>query len=384
MVRRRPMPHSHLGLLVLPLALGLGAAPAVGRVTCLATTRCDRPDLVADVRDAIEAACPCAEQPSSRAYRRCAKRALKERQRLLGKGVLPKPCRKDVVRAYKNAVCGRPDAVPCNRTNRRGRTKCVVVAAAHCPVEPGRSSPCGAFTSCLDACAPEGGCPTTPPTTVTSTTVMTSTTSSIATSSTVMATTTTTTPGGTTTSTLPTTLPCADVNLGDASPLTIMGTTVGAGNDVEPPPACLSIPLSGGEDVLYEWTAPAAGTYVFDTRQTPFDSVVYVLDGCGGTVLACNDDPEGFGVLGSRTEVALGAGQTVLVVVDSASTSGSFTLAITGPFGPDDCCIAHAAPGCDDAATQTCVCGADALCCSDGWDGLCEWRAIDRCDAVCE
>jgi len=389
----------------LPALLAMTALPSRAGIACTDTARCDRPDLVAELRVGIAVACPCDVQTTKRAYRRCAKLALKELLGKLGKGEVPKPCRKDITRSYKNATCGRSDVVACNRTNRKGRTKCVIATVARCPVDPGRSSPCGAFTSCTDACMPDGGCPAGPPPTSTSSTTIVTTSSSTTSSTSTSTTTTTMTSSSTTTSTilgttstsvivtttsttstttLPTTLPCADVNLGAVAPVTVMGTTAGAGNDVEPPPGCLSLPLGGGEDVLYEWTAPAAGIFVFDTRRTPFDSVVAVLDGCGGTVVACNDDPEGFGVLGSRAEASLGAGQTVLVVVDSADQSGSFALDITGPFGTTDCCVAHGASGCDEPSTESCVCGADAVCCSDTWDDLCVWRAIDRCAATCD
>lgn len=367
-------------------------APSVAaKQVCSEGSRCDRPEVVAEVRAAIDAVCPCEAQPTKRAYRRCAKQELKRQRQLLGDD-LSKPCRREIARAYKNAVCGRPGTVPCNKTNRKGRTSCVVTTESRCPTVPGRSSPCGAFTACVDACVPAGGCPDVPPTTLppsttTSTSLVTTTTasstsSSLPTSTTMV--TTTTVAGSTTTTSLATTLPCADANLGTASPLAVSATTVGAANDIEPPEACQSFPMTGGGDVFYEWTAPASGVFVFDTRSTPFDSIVLVLDDCGGTVLGCNDDPEGFGVLGSRTQASLTEGQTVLVVVDSASDPGPYTLAITGPFAADDCCVTHGTSGCDVPATESCVCGADAVCCTDPWDGLCVWRAIARCDATCD
>lgn len=73
-----------------------------------------------------------------------------------------------------------------------------------------------------------------------------------------------------------------------------------------------------GADVSVEWTAGAAGTYSFDTAGSEIDTVIYVLDGCGGTELACNDDDVGE-VEQARVEVTLDAGQTVIVVIDGFS-----------------------------------------------------------------
>lgn len=39
--------------------------------------------------------------------------------------------------------------------------------------------------------------------------------------------------------------------------------------------------------------------------------------------------------------------------------------------GLPDCCIVDDTPGCDDAATQDCVCASDAFCCETAWDELC-------------
>ncbi|MCA9652425.1 MAG: PPC domain-containing protein [Myxococcales bacterium] len=72
----------------------------------------------------------------------------------------------------------------------------------------------------------------------------------------------------------------------------------------------------------YTFTAPAAGSYVFDTGGSAVDTVLYLLDGvCEGPELGCNDD----GLAGSNaslTSVTLGAGQTITVVVDAFGVSG--------------------------------------------------------------
>ena len=47
------------------------------------------------------------------------------------------------------------------------------------------------------------------------------------------------------------------------------------------------------------------------------DTILSVVDGCDGAVLACNDDESPSGALWSIVEVDLVAGQVVTVVVDS-------------------------------------------------------------------
>lgn len=73
-----------------------------------------------------------------------------------------------------------------------------------------------------------------------------------------------------------------------------------------------------GPDASYTFTAPAAGTYSFNTFGSSFESIVHVRDGvCGGNQLAC-------GQQGSL--VALAQGQEVTVTVDSLFASGTFDL----------------------------------------------------------
>jgi hypothetical protein len=77
--------------------------------------------------------------------------------------------------------------------------------------------------------------------------------------------------------------------------------------------------------VTYEFTAPADGTYTFDTVGSLYDTVLYVLDGCEGAELDCDDDS----AVGTQSEVVLTltAGQTVIVVVDGfSSNSGDYVL----------------------------------------------------------
>ena len=84
-----------------------------------------------------------------------------------------------------------------------------------------------------------------------------------------------------------------------------------------------------GDEIVYEWTPPAAGTYRFAVQSTS-DTVLYVrdasLEGSCGEELACRDD-----VNESNPELSLELGvDPVLIVVDnySISEAGSFTLTV--------------------------------------------------------
>ena len=82
-----------------------------------------------------------------------------------------------------------------------------------------------------------------------------------------------------------------------------------------------------GEDATYQFTAPFAGTFVFDTFGTGYDTILAVLDSCGGAELACNDDTM---TLQSQVMVPLAAGQSVIIVMDGyGGAIGPFILNIT-------------------------------------------------------
>jgi hypothetical protein len=91
-----------------------------------------------------------------------------------------------------------------------------------------------------------------------------------------------------------------------------------------------------GSEVVYTWTAPAAGFYRFDTRGSTFDTVLYVRRGtCPGRVaeLGCDDDIGGPSTspnsLRSEVFAQLTAGELVSIYVDTYSaTGGTFSLNI--------------------------------------------------------
>jgi len=117
--------------------------------------------------------------------------------------------------------------------------------------------------------------------------------------------------------------PCADEVLTASLPLTYYGTTAGGSNDTDP--TCSG--LSNANDRAYAFVAPADGDYTFDTFGSSYDTVIYLLDECGGQELACDDDTSG---TQSRVTGPMTAGQRVIVVVDGYSQQqGDFSLNIT-------------------------------------------------------
>lgn len=85
-----------------------------------------------------------------------------------------------------------------------------------------------------------------------------------------------------------------------------------------------------GRELAFEWTAPFAGDWVFDTEGSSFDTVLYVRDGCGGPELGCNDDVRS-GTVHSRLTLTLAACQTVIVYVDGfgADEGGDVRLTVS-------------------------------------------------------
>ncbi len=112
--------------------------------------------------------------------------------------------------------------------------------------------------------------------------------------------------------------------LGPAVPDSLFGNTIPQTDDFTG-----SCGGAGSPDAEFTFTAPADGTYTFDTHGSQLDSVLYVLDGtCDGTELGCNDDGDGHQ---SALSLALLSGQSVTIVVDGHdATGGPFTLRVQG------------------------------------------------------
>jgi hypothetical protein len=117
-------------------------------------------------------------------------------------------------------------------------------------------------------------------------------------------------------------LPCVNGVMIGSFPIVANGTTVGAGNDTRP--SCSS---GQAEDLALQFTAPDTRTYTVSTAGSGFDTVLYVLDGCNGVELGCNDDV-GVGRQ-SELQMPLNAGDTVVIVIDGYNNaSGAVQIRI--------------------------------------------------------
>jgi hypothetical protein len=128
---------------------------------------------------------------------------------------------------------------------------------------------------------------------------------------------------------------CEGEGLASQVPVSVQGSNVGATDDHAAPCAA-----EGGRDVVYLWTAPAAGFYRIDTLASDYDTVLYAFaGGCDGELLACNDDVSG--TFQSAIVVQLDRGETIAIVVDgfSAEDTGNYVLSIdevVPPTCPDE------------------------------------------------
>ena len=101
----------------------------------------------------------------------------------------------------------------------------------------------------------------------------------------------------------------------------LSGDTTGGDDD-------LGVSCAGGDgaDTVVAFTAPADGTYVFDTVGSAYDTAMAVYDSCTSLELDCNDDTVG---LTSEVTLVMVEGQTVFVVVDGfGGAVGAFDLNI--------------------------------------------------------
>ncbi len=191
--------------------------------------------------------------------------------------------------------------------------------------------------------------------------------------------------------------PPANDNCNTAQTVTV-GAAAATGNNSAAttasgePHTCQS---SSGKGVWFDFTAPAAGTYQFDTEgSAQSDTVLSVFDVCGGTSLACDDDA-GTGNL-SVLQVNLTSGQNVKVLLSSFGATpagGGYVLnistVIAGACCNDltgACTIVLASAGCPSGATYqgdntTCTpspCPASGSCCNPV-DGSCLVRVEAQC-----
>ncbi|MCW5889305.1 MAG: hypothetical protein KIT14_02000 [bacterium] len=135
-----------LSTLVLAAALAAGNARAAGpKLSCGQASKCPE-GVLADVRTAAAAACPCDAAASPKAYARCWKPVVRSFVDTLGKGGFPKACRKEVARVLGATTCGRSGFALCRK---KGGSVCTIAKATKCrDVFPTGS----AFRTCRDAC----------------------------------------------------------------------------------------------------------------------------------------------------------------------------------------------------------------------------------------
>ena len=99
---------------------------------------------------------------------------------------------------------------------------------------------------------------------------------------------------------------------------------------------------SGGASVWWTWTAPASGTFIFDTRGSDFDTLLAVYTGNSVNRLTgvASDDDIGGGVRQSEVSVTAQQGQTYHIAVDGyGDATGNIVLnwrTSSGGSNPDE------------------------------------------------
>ncbi len=96
---------------------------------------------------------------------------------------------------------------------------------------------------------------------------------------------------------------------------------------------------TGAPDLTHRFRAPSAGSWTFDTRGSSFDTTLVARVDC--QEMGCSDDVDGLTT--SRLEVALAAGQEVLVTVDGYGTDDA---------GPYQLSWSPREVGCDPSLTE--------------------------------
>jgi hypothetical protein len=148
--------------------------------------------------------------------------------------------------------------------------------------------------------------------------------------------------------------PCQDEDIGSTTgPAVTSGNTGGDDDDIDG-----SCGGGGGNDRVILFTAPADGSYTFDTFGSTYDTKLSLHFDCASEI-SCNDDAAG-GVQ-SQLVINMTAGQRVMVVVDGYNgATGDWVLNITtAPMMPPVCgdAVVEAPELCDGANLngQTCV-----------------------------
>ena len=126
---------------------------------------------------------------------------------------------------------------------------------------------------------------------------------------------------------------CVDTNAAAGSGELGTGDNSAATDDVSPGDSG-SCGSEGGLDVVFAWSAAAAGCYQADTFGSSYDTVLRRVSACGGEELACDDDAEneaGDYTTQSKLVVsAAAAGDAFLFVVDGygADATGTYSFQV--------------------------------------------------------
>lgn len=123
---------------------------------------------------------------------------------------------------------------------------------------------------------------------------------------------------------------CTDSDSVFQVPALVRGSLTGRGDDVG-----LTCSDGGGADHTVAFTAPRNATYVFDASGSAFAAAVGLLDGCGGSEIACSRSGSGEQGHAGVISIEMRRGQTVYAVVDHA-----VDLARSHTCGADDA-LAH-------------------------------------------
>ncbi len=114
------------------------------------------------------------------------------------------------------------------------------------------------------------------------------------------------------------------------------GTTVGANNDVRPPPGgsplCSTTGTHTAPDRTYRLDLPAMSTLHIDTTDSNYDGTLLLLDStCNGTPLACRDS--------ETIDLTNQPAGAYFVVVDGyAASSGTYTVMVSGKIANGASC----------------------------------------------
>jgi len=156
----------------------------------------------------------------------------------------------------------------------------------------------------------------------------------------------------------------------------VTGTTLGALDDVRPPPGqfnghtCSTTLTATSPDVTVMLDVPALESLSLTLNPVGYDSAHVLFNStCGGTPIECYDDPNGMNL------AAVAAGRYYLVVDGYSTGSGTFTLNIRGsivggqscesPLAQSGALVCAAGYTCGGTpGTRTCV----PLACNDGID----------------